>query len=207
LKTTWIKLLAIGCATHILASGVLAEGQAQQSPAFRIGAGITFSPEYREMLDDLYPDDEIYGGFGWVNLSAGVDIPLSSVFSIIPSATFYFNAVDAESEDDFYFNTMVVPALAAKLKLSDAPDTLFLQGEINYGYASSGSDNIDDIEGGVGYGAAIGYQFDGGIDMSLGYSYIPVDVTYEYGGYWGGDWDKETYNFGGVEFKFSKTFN
>jgi hypothetical protein len=203
-----MKFLVIGCVSHILATSVLAQEQPQQSPAFKIGAGITISPEYRELLDDVYPSEDIYGGYGWVNLGAGVDIPLSGVFSIIPSATVYFNAVN--TENDTYVNTMLVPALAGKIKLSEAPDTLFLQGEVNYGYASSGADNIDDMEGGVGYAATIGYQFDGGMDLSLGYSYIPVDVTYHPESYWGEDnagWRKDTYNLGGVEIKFSKTFN
>lgn len=185
-------------------------------PRFQLGGGLVISPDYRNALEDAYPDADITGGYGFLDLSAGLAFKLNEQFSITPKVDFMFNYViglgNDGGDDESFLNTIILPGVVARFQFAQAP-ALYIGGEINYNIPNSGSDNMDMSSGGVGYGALLGFAFSEGFAVEAGYVYIPVDIegtsySYDYG--WYGHYQHEsysdTYNMGGGVIRFIGTF-
>lgn len=182
------KCLTLGClaaALVVLPSGAKAFDSKTDDIRFRLGAGVTISSELEDMTEDYKLD--VSGDWGWLDLNAGVEIPITGSISLIPYAAFYINQF---SGDDDSVNMMVVPALAAKFVMNQSEsmtdywypnadlDT-YLQLEVNYGIPLETSDEMEMESGGIGFAGLIGVQLDYGYDLGLGYSYIPIEDDFE----------------------------
>jgi hypothetical protein len=202
----WIAVLALVAMTST--SYAVGAG-----PRFQLGGGLVISPDYRNALDDAYPDADITGGYGFVGFSAGLAFKLNEQFSITPKVDFMFNYVlglgDDEGDDDSFLNTIVLPGVVARFQFAQAP-ALYIGGEVNYNIPNSGSDRMDMSSGGVGYGALLGFAFSEGFAVEAGYVNIPVDIemesySYRYGRY-KRELNSDTYNMGGGVIRFIGTF-
>ena len=180
----------------------------QKDTQFVVGVGIVISPDYRDLLEAAYPNADLWGGYGWLDLHLGLRFNANENFSITPQLGFLFNLVsidyyyfdyyDTWHEEDSYFNTIIVPSISARYAFNKAP-SLYLRAEVNYNIPNTGSDAYDFSSGGVGVGGMVGYEFKGGWHLEGGYTYIPVDVEW-----WGG---KEDRNIGGgFTVRFGKAF-
>ncbi len=160
-----------------------------------LGMRLVFSPDYNDAITDSYSDRDISGGYGWIGLHFGLKFQLAETIVVTPRVALLVNAV-SESGGDAYMNSIVQPALAARLLFTKG-SSFYLEGEISHNTVNTGSDDFD-VDGGVGYAGLFGYQWDSGFDLGLGYSVIPTDVSNDDG--------VTDYNFGGLEFRFSGSF-
>jgi hypothetical protein len=167
------------------------------------GFGLVISPGYNSTLNDAYSDDyAIEGGYGWLDLMLGIRLNVVRHFSITPGANLLVNFV---SGDESFVNTIVLPGVGARYMFKDAP-SLYVNGEVNYGFPNTGG-RIESNGGGVGFGGAIGFDFDG-VDISLGYVYIPVEIAEESTSpmMWIASEEQTTENFGGFILKVMGAF-
>ncbi|MFO7535669.1 MAG: hypothetical protein R6X19_08320 [Kiritimatiellia bacterium] len=151
-------------------------------PYFKLGLGVTFSEGYHEMLED-YREDEDWD-WGWIDVSAGVEFPISERFAFLPGAAFYFSYPD----DDLNF--LLVPSLALKIyfpnggSLTDIwyPDAkwdYYLQFEANYVIPHAENDDIDLDNEGIGGAILLGIQLPYDWDLAIGGSYLPVSDDFD----------------------------
>lgn len=161
-----------------------------------LGFSLVVSPGYNSALKDAYPDADVWGGYGWLGLHAGLRLPVTEQFELIPRIGVLMNYVLDDPYGDSYANTIVQPALAGRLLLNEG-SSFYIEGELSYNSANTGSDRFD-VDGGIGYAALVGYQWDSGLDLSVGYSVLSTEVT-NYAG-------TSDENFGGVEVRFSYSF-
>lgn len=168
----------------------------ESDPYVKLGVGVTISEDYGEMLEENGKDDD----WGWIDVSAGVEFPLSERFALIPGVGCFFSY----PEDDLNF--LLVPQLALKIYFGnegsltdiwypDATYDTYLQFEANYTIPYFGSDSVDVDAGDGGFGGAvlIGCQLPHDFDIGLGASYLPVDDKIE-----------ESRNMGGFIVRLSK---
>jgi hypothetical protein len=196
------KRFALGCmAAALLAFPSGAQALDDDSPWIRLGAGVTVSPEFDDMTDDYNLDAS--GDWGWLDLNAGLEFPVTPAISVIPYVAFYFNQI---SGDDDSFNIMIVPALAAKFIMGpmssmtdywypEADFDTFIQLEVNYGFPHTSSDEFEMDSAGFGFAGLLGIQLDYGYDLAAGYSYIPVEDDFE-----------NNRNLGGFLLRLNKSF-
>jgi hypothetical protein len=161
-----------------------------------LGTSLVISPDYNDTLKEAYPHASVSGIGGWLGLHLGLRFRPVEQIIITPRIGFIFNYVTSLGTADSFVNTIIQPSLSAKL-LFTTGSSFYVEGIASHNTVNTGSDAFD-VEGGVGYAAFLGYQWDGGFDVGLGYSIIPTDVTI--GNH------VEDKNFGGVEIKFSGAF-
>ena len=166
-----------------------------------LGVGLVVSPGYRDTLEQAYPDSEVSGGYGWLELYFGMRYEAAPQFEVIPKIGLLANFVSSVGGDDSFANTIVQPAVGGRYLFSEG-DSFFVEGELSYNAVNTGSDSFD-VDGGIGYAALVGYRWEAGFSVAVGYSMISTDVTYED---WGADSATGDENFGGVEFRFSGSF-
>ena len=151
------------------------------------GIGLVASPGYNDALKDAYPDHDISGGLGWMDFELGVRFNITDKFSVMPNADFMFNYVSVE-DDDSFVNTVVFPGLKARYAFT-GKQSFFVDGGVNYGIVNTGG-QMDTDSSGFGFEATLGYQFNFGLGLQLGYLHIPVDME-----------NGDSYNFGGGLFR------
>lgn len=197
------KTLCLGCLTTALlvsAPAAKAVDDTLDSPWFRLGAGVTVSPQLGDITDDYHFDTS--GDWGWIDLNAGLEVPVCGPLSLIPYAAFYVNSMSGEDDS---FNVMVVPALAAKLMISQcasmtdywlpsADFDTYIQAEVNYPLPYASSDKLDMDRDGLGFAVLLGYQLACGLDLGIGYSYLPVKDDFD-----------DDRNMGGLLVRLTKT--
>lgn len=161
---------------------------------FDLGLGLVVDMEYHDFLEDQYPDYDTSGGYGWLDLHMGYDIPLSDNLYVSPTVALWVNFVVVDGGDgDSFANTIVLPSLRCRYLFGSRPSA-YIAGEVNYGVPNTGSDRFDFDEGDIGYGGFVGYNTENNWRMEIGYSQAPVTV--EYG---------EEIDFGGVVIRFTAT--
>lgn len=166
------------------------------------GAGLVLSPGYRDTLEEAYPNSDIWGGYGWLALSFGMRYEVAPQFEVIPRIGLLVNFVSSVGDDGSFANTIVQPAVGGRYLFNEG-DSFFVEGEVSYNAVNTGSDAFD-VDGGIGYAALVGYRWDSGMSVALGYSMLSTDVTYKsWSGRDGGTGDE---NFGGVELRFTAAF-
>ncbi len=161
-----------------VASG--AEAAAKDKPvAVELGGGFIISPGYGSLLKDAYPHASSPGIGGWLNLQGGIRFRLSDQFSITPTLGVLLNyvIVSGGGQDENYLNSILVPSLSARYSFSKAP-SLYVGGEVNCNSPSSGSDRYDLKSDGIGFGGYVGYAFEGGMNMEVGYLDLPVKTRF-----------------------------
>ncbi len=165
------------------------------SIALELGAGGLFSPDYRSLLEDVYPDYNLLLGGGWFQLSGGLRYRVNEQLSISPKVDVMLNYVIADGgrEDESYLNYILVPGVNARFSFDKAP-SLYVGGELTYNLPHTGSKYYELKSGGLGGGAFLGYVFQGDFFVELGYNYIPVEVG------------SEKKNLGGVLLRLGKAF-
>jgi len=167
--------------------------QAQQS-GLELRAGLVISPGYRDTLDLAYPEYEITGGFGWLDLGLGYRVVLADGFSIVPGADIMLNFITGASDDGM--NTIILPSVNAKYQFG-TDSGFYVQAGINFAIVNMGTDRLDEIDSdGVGFQVMAGYQTASSLFLEAGYVNIPVAVD-------GFDWDED---FGGVSLKMGFGF-
>jgi len=155
-----------------------------------LGIGLIISPDYKDVLDDAYHDYSVQGGFGWLDLQLGVRFNVTDKFSLTPGIDLLLNF---GSGDVSFTNTIVVPSVSGRYAFLPGP-SVYIRGELNLNIPNMGADRIDTETKGIGFGGAFGYAFGNGLELELGYLYVPVEAE------WRGR--TEDKNFGGVLFKF-----
>lgn len=151
--------------------------RAEASTALELGAGFVISPDYGDLLEDVYEDADSTGIGGWLDLHVGVRMALSDQLTVTPALDVLLNYVIVDGlgdEDETYLNSIVIPSVGVRYAFQQVP-SLYLGGEINYNTPNSGSDFYEFDSGGMGWGAFVGYAFDA-MRMELGYLDIPVEV-------------------------------
>jgi len=189
-------IFAIIGAILVLYASSVSHAEEKQTQIY-LGAGMVISSDYRSFLNDVYPDADMFGGFGFLEFSAGVRFNASDQLSLTPTLGLLLNyvTVDGTHIDESYLNSVILPSLALRYRFSDIP-SFYAGGELNYGIPHSGSDYYDFDPGGIGYGVLFGYTFVGGWSIETGYRYVPVDIVHY-----------KTKNLGGgLILRFGKTF-
>lgn len=157
-----------------------------RSQDFLFGTGITFSTGYHDALEEAYkPDYELSGGFGWIDLNAGLRFELVSDLMLTPGISLLFNIAEGDAT---FINTITMPALSLQYFIGGSD--VYISGELNKGFIHIDSDRFNAESNGIGYGLGIGYEFYDG-DFEIGYSKIPAIVD-----------NRNTVNFGGLVLKF-----
>jgi hypothetical protein len=193
MRKSRLVLSCLAAALLVFPTGAKALSERYDSPWFRLGVGVTVSPELDDMTDDYGLDAK--GDWGWFDINAGLEFPLTDTISLIPYAALYFNSIDGDGDDSV--NALLVPALALKFIMSkcetltdywypDADFDTYIQVEVNYGIPYTSSDVIDLDASGFGFAVLLGYQLDYGYDLALGGSYIPIEDDFENGRNLGG---------------------
>ena len=115
------------------------------------------------------------GVFGWLWLGVGLGyrVMISQQISLEPAVSLLLNF---GSGSESFINTILLPRLIGRFKFSEGP-SLYLGAEINMNIPNSGSDRMEFDAAGPGFGALIGYAFDGNWSVEGGYLIIPVDVA------------------------------
>lgn len=161
-----------------------------------LGMSLVISPDYTDTLKESYPNTDISGGYGWIGLHLGLRYRPTEQVVITPRIGLLFNYVMSVGGGDSFANTIVQPALSGKLLFTKG-SSFYVEGEVSHNTVNTGSDAFD-VEGGVGYAAFLGYQWESGFDIGMGYSVISTEVTNRNG--------VEDKNFGGVGIRFSGSF-
>lgn len=183
----------------LLVLGTLAAHGEANAVKPELGLGFVLSPGYRDTLDAAYSDADVSGGYGWLELYFGMRYTAFPQFELMPKIEVLANYVSSTGYGDSFANAIIQPAVNARYLFSEG-DSFFVEGELSYNITYTGSDAFD-VDGGIGYAGFVGYRWEAGVGVSIGYSMLATDVTY-------GDWDQESgdENFGGVELRFSATF-
>ena len=183
------KPISFVCLASVLMTGlaIMARGADATPPAandpidFVFGVGLVISPGYNDVLTRSYKNYSTSGGYGWLDLQAGVRLKANPYLSITPGVDWMVNFV---AGDVSFMNSIVLPTLSGRLTFMEGA-SLYIEGEINYGYPSTGSDRFTVESGGVGFGGSVGFAFDAKSSIDLGYRYLPVKVgraTEDFGG-------------------------
>ena len=159
--------------------------------------GINICPDYNDLLDDAYPDAEISGGYGWLDLGIGLRWKAGDSLSVTPALGLLVNFVVG---DESFMNSIILPRIIGRYQFGATP-SFYVGAEANYNIPNSGSDRFDFESGGIGFGGVMGYRFEGDWNLEAGYLHIPVDVTPE-----GMSGTVREENMGGVLVRFGKTF-
>ncbi len=191
---TMKKVIVAVFAVTALAVPQVSRGEDTFKP--EIGFRFVLSPGYNDALEDSYPDSDVSGGYGWFGLSAGLRFAVTEQLELIPRIGLLMNYVLSVGDDDSFANTIVQPALAGRFLFNEG-SSFFVEGEVSYNSVNTGSDAFD-VDGGIGYAALVGYQWERGLDLSVGYSVLSTEVT-NYAG-------TSDENFGGVEVRFNYSF-
>lgn len=170
---------------------------AQHAPASETelswGVGIMISPEYHDLLNDAYPDEEMYGG--WLDLNLSVQRNIIKGLTLGPKVDVLTDFVFGD-----FINLVFLPGVSGRYTLKSLPSA-YLRAEIDYGLYHSGSGRFDFQSDTVAYGGTVGYAFKNDWHMEAGYLEIPVDVTFE---------DpaevRENVNLGGYILRVGKSF-
>jgi len=151
---------------------VLACACSQQSMAGKtdlsLGGGIVISPEYNDLLSDVYPDDQMYGG--WLDLNLSIRQEIIKGLTMGPKVDLLADFVFGD-----FVNLVTLPGLSGRYTFQAAP-SVYLQGEIDYAFSHSGTGRFDFESGTVAYGGTVGYALREGWYVEAGYLEIPVDV-------------------------------
>jgi hypothetical protein len=165
--------------------------------------GIMLSPGYNDYMKSVY--ENISGGYGWLDLGLNGKIDLTDNLALVPAVDAYLNFIDyGYAGNNTEVNSLIVPALNVRFSFKKA-GTFYLQAGPNFNVANGGGDESEFDGGGIGGGGLIGYSFKPGVEVELGYNYIPVDAAPKN---WRGvvDGEETTENFGGpflrVGYKF-----
>lgn len=161
-----------------------------------LGTSLVISPGYNDALKESYPNRSVSGLGGWIGLHLGLRYRPYEQVILTPRIGLIINYVTSVGGDDSFINSIVQPSLSAKYLFVKGA-SFYVEGDVSHNTVNTGSDAFD-VEGGVGYAAFLGYQWDSGFDVGLGYSVIPTEVTNSRG--------TEDKNFGGIELKLSGSF-
>ncbi len=187
----WICVLLL-----LVALGVPRTTYAERVLKPELGISLVISPDYHDTIEESYPNSSVSGGYGWLGLQLGLRYQAAEQFLLMPRIGLLFNYVSLVGGGDSFANTIVQPALAGRLLFTKG-SSFYVEGELSHNSVSTGSDNFD-VDGGVGYAGLLGYQWEKGFDIGLGYSVIATDVTNRNG--------VDEKNFGGVQLRFKGTF-
>jgi len=183
---------------------VPARQERTESPVkFLASFSIVISPDYRDMLDDAYPEADVTGGYGWLGIDLGAQFKVVDNLTISPTVGLLFNYVSVEyeyyygssyigKETDDYLNYIVLPRIAARYKFISSPISPYIGAELNYNEPNTGSDRYELESGGLGYGVFIGFSPTENMILEAGYLYVPVEWNYK-----GYDFPSDKNNIGG----------
>lgn len=147
---------------------------AEESSKFELGVGVVVSPDYNDSLEEAYPDRDVSGGWGWLDLHAGLKLNLAESLAVRPGVDLWFNMVDDSS--DVFVNTVLLPGVSLRYDFTSVP-TLFAEAGLNYGLPNSGGDRLEFDSGGLGYSIGLGYTFESDVDLTLSYLDVPADTV------------------------------
>jgi hypothetical protein len=133
-----------------------------------VGVGVIISPKYNDVLNDAYPDDQMYGA--WLDLNLSFRRELIKGLALGPKVDLLADFVFGD-----YVNLIALPGLSVRYTFQAVP-SVYLQGEIDYAFLHSGTGRFDFESGTVVYGGTVGYVFREGWYIEAGYLEIPVDV-------------------------------
>jgi len=179
------SILAPAIVAITLLSGVKTTGADFE---FNLGGGFLVSPDYKDLIDEAYDDYDIWGGYGWLDLTATGSFIVNEHFSYAGYVDWMFNF---GAGDVSFFNSVVIPGVSSRYRFNwdgSTPEeraTGFLEAGIGYPIPSTDSDRYDLDSDGVSFKGELGYEFSENWEISLGYRYVPIEV--------------ELYNWGGTE--------
>ena len=158
-----------------------------------LGGGIVFSPEYSDLLNDTYPDDNMYGG--WFNVNLLLQREIIKGVTLGPKIDLLTDFVFGD-----FVNLIILSGVAGRLTLQSAP-SVYLQVEMDYGYSHSGSSRFDFESETFAFGGTIGCIFNKGWQVEVGYLEIPVDAKLQKNSE-----VRKNVNLGGVLLRIGKSF-
>lgn len=155
-----------------------------------LGLGLLVSPGFHSYMGGLHPDGK--AASAWLNMNLSGQIRIDDRWALLPALDLYGNGnSDAydNSSGQSSRNLLWVPSVNVRYAFG-APSAFFLQAGPNYTFARGGG-SLATFKGGPGGAAALGYAFSLGIELNLGYTYLPIAATSQ------ADGAKTTANFGG----------
>ncbi len=177
MKRKLTSILAPAIVAITLLSGVKTTGADFE---FNLGGGFLVSPDYKDLIDVAYDDYDIWGGYGWLDLTATGSFIVNEHFSYAGYVDWMFNF---GAGDVSFFNSVVIPGVSTRYRFSENPSSGFLEAGIGYPIPSTGSDRYDLDSDGVSFKGELGYEFSENWELSLGYRYVPIEVELNT---WGG---------------------
>jgi hypothetical protein len=178
----------------------LAVTPSHANPSLACDFGLTFSPGYRSMMDDVYSDYEQTGGLGFLGVTAGLAFDLAPQTYLSLGAGWDLNFVVIEGMgDESYMNNVIFPFVALTYAFQEGASP-YLKAELNYDVPKTGSDRVEWKSGGIGFGLFGGFEFSHGWAVQAGYRSLPVDVGPK--GFV--DVISTSYNMGGFVLAFGK---
>lgn len=158
-----------------------------------IGAGLIDGSEYHDALEDAYSEDyNVSGGGGWLNVEIGFAINLVKNFHLTPRLRWIVGSVEIKGYSGFppskKSNSILLPGISGRYSFKH----LYVSADISSVSPKSDLNRLEFESAGMAWGAAMGYSFDNGLELELGYLKIPVKVIYNENNF------SEEANFGGV---------
>ncbi len=184
----------------LLAASWLNATAAEDSVKILLGGGLVISPGYMDFIDDAYTGYDESSGIGWLDFYGGLEFPVNPKFCIIGGCDLFVNSVDVSGGplDETYANLILIPSVYGQLYL-DSSQQVYVNGGVNLPVPSTGSDNFDFSNDGVGLGVNAGIRLAEVFRIEAGYTYVPVTVESPGGG-------DEDYNFGGPQLRAILSF-
>jgi hypothetical protein len=171
---------------------------------FTLGGGLLASPDYKDLIDEAYDDYDVWGGYGWLDLTATGSIIVNDRFSYAGYVDWMFNF---GAGDESFFNSVVIPGISTRYRFSENPSSGFLEAGIGYPIPSTDSDRFDFDSDGVSLRGEIGYEFSSNWEISLGYRYVPIEVELDSWDWWGdGSTEVRSEDLGGIFLEFGFRF-
>ena len=166
---------------------------------FTLGGGTIVSPDYKDLLDEAYDDYDIWGGYGWFDLTATGSFIVNERFSYAGYVDWMFNF---GAGDVSFFNSVVIPGVSTRYRFSENTSSGFLEAGIGYPIPSTDSEYFDFDSDGISFKGELGYEFSENWELSLGYRYVPIEVELNT---WGGT-EMRSVDLGGIFLEFGFKF-
>lgn len=151
---------------------------------FQIGGGLVLSPDYSDRIDELYPNYETTGGFGWIKLDLDILYGVTDQVDLNTRLSFAANFVhvDEGPQEESYFNTIFLPGIGIRYHLNSA----YVYALANFPLPSTGSDFIEFENDGAGFEIGIGSSIGKKSYIEAAYLDAPFKMNDEKGNFGGG---------------------
>ncbi len=145
----------------------------EKSPRLRFASGFLISPDYHDVIRSIYDDYSIVGGYGFLDLQAGLQVGVSDRLRVFAGVDGYVNYFTG---DLVFVNAIAAPSVSCQFLCKPHAGSPFIKPGLNWNTAYSGSKTMEWDGGGFGYELLAGYKFADGGEFEFGYISLPVRI-------------------------------